>query len=174
MPDKVRLCRTGTARGRRHRLSGAGAPRQAAFAIVAPHGGGIEPGTSEIAGRHRRRDALLLCVRWPEGEEERGPAHHEHMLRRTVVSAAADKLRRRRDAARRAERGRRGSLPRRSGRIAGRADWQRLSEQGFDVRVHPNPNLQGHEKGMCAIAARQGPESSSNCRGRFGRRCSNL
>ena len=21
-----------------------------------------------------------------------------------------------------------------------------LSEQGFDVRVHPNPNLQGHEK----------------------------
>ena len=27
-----------------------------AFAIVAPHGGGIEPGTSEIATRSRSRD----------------------------------------------------------------------------------------------------------------------
>jgi len=121
-----------------------------AFAIVAPHGGGIEPGTSEIAdriaaGRHSfyafdglkaKKNADLhitstcfdepLCLLLLASSVVVVTLHGEQSADGEGVFM--------------------GGLDTDLGGQIGTA----LTAQGFDVRVHPNPNLQGRElKNIC-------------------------
>jgi phage replication-related protein YjqB (UPF0714/DUF867 family) len=122
-----------------------------AFAIVAPHGGGIEPGTSEIA------DAIA-CLRWSfytlEGLKRRGNS----VLH--ITSTCFDEpmcLLLLGDTARAVtihgeESDDDGETVFVGGRDVelGASICATLTAQDFDVRTHPDPNLQGLDpKNIC-------------------------
>ena len=117
-----------------------------AFAIVAPHGGGIEPGTSEIAdgiaaathsfyafdGLKAKKNADLHIT----------STRFDEPLCLLLLTNSAVVVTLHGEQSEDGEGVFLGGLDESLGEQIDSA----LSEQGFDVRVHPNPNLQGHEK----------------------------
>jgi phage replication-related protein YjqB (UPF0714/DUF867 family) len=129
-----------------------------AFAIVAPHGGGIEPGTSEIADAIARDEFSFYAF---EGLKSSGNAdlhitstRFDEPMCLTVVGQS-DVVVTIHGEQSEAESGGvfLGGLDEQLGRLLGAA----LQANGFVVRKHPDPQLQGRE-----------PENVCN-RGRSGR-----
>src|SRR5262245_15532247 len=121
------------------------------FAIVAPHGGGIEPGTSEIADAIAAADLSFYTF---EGLKASGNADLHITSTRfdepmcltllshteTVVTIHGE------HSSEDGEGVFPGGLDDELASLVGQA----LSAQGFDVRKHQNPNLQGREpKNLC-------------------------
>jgi phage replication-related protein YjqB (UPF0714/DUF867 family) len=116
-----------------------------AFAIVAPHGGGIEPGTSEIAdgiaaGTHSFYAFDGLKAKG-NGKLHITSTRFDEPLCLLLLSSSVVVVTLHGEQSEDGE-----------GVFVGGLDTElggqicaALTEQGFDVRVHPNPNLQGHE-----------------------------
>ncbi len=119
---------------------------RAAWAIVAPHGGGIEPGTSEIADAIAAEDFSFYAF---EGLKSQGNAdlhitstRFDEPLCLTVIRQSEGVLTLHgEDSEAAGEAVFLGGLDDDLGRLLGMA----LEARNFDVRRHPDPRLQGRE-----------------------------
>jgi phage replication-related protein YjqB (UPF0714/DUF867 family) len=125
-------------------------PRGSAAAIIAPHGGNIEPGTSELARAVAGRELSLYLF---EGRKEQAnstlhitstsfDAPHAFELVGSAASCVAFH----------GERGEAEAVIYIGGRdeTLANAFKEHLHAAAFEVRVHENPNLQGkHPQNIC-------------------------
>ena len=145
-----------------------------ALAIIAPHGGGIEPGTSEIA------DAIA-DVRFSfyafEGLKSSGNAalhitstRFDEPMCLNILAYSGDHLHHPRRRQRADGEGVFvGGLDVALGKQIGGA----LTEKGFDVREHTDPSFRAVTRKTCVIGGHPVPASSWSSPGQCERRCSN-
>jgi phage replication-related protein YjqB (UPF0714/DUF867 family) len=129
---------------------------KAAFAIVAPHGGGIEAGTSEIADAIACEEFSLYAF---DGLKRSGNSdlhitstRFDEPLCLMVVGQSDVIITIHGEASEDGEGVFLGGLDDELGPTIGTA----LQDRGFDVRIHPNPELQGREPGNVCNRGRSG------------------
>jgi phage replication-related protein YjqB (UPF0714/DUF867 family) len=117
-----------------------------AFAIIAPHGGGIEPGTAEIADGIAAATHSFYAFDGLKAKKNSDlhitSTHFDEPLCEQLLTTSAVVVTLHGEQSEDGEGVFLGGLDESLGEQIGTA----LTEQGFDVRVHPNPNLQGREK----------------------------
>jgi len=125
-------------------------------AVIAPHGGGIEPGTSELADAIADTDFSFYTF---EGLKKRGngvlhitSSHFDEPSGLVIVGCSP------RVVALHGEQGCRGEVVFLGGLdsdLAKRIEME-LASEGFSVKAHSNPNLQGVDRGNICNRGQKG------------------